>query len=62
MPEDRAQPTGHTIRLLVAIIPARSARAKSDPVVYLAGGPGGIAIAEAPILIEAGINRDRDLS
>src|SRR5258708_24907852 len=61
VPEDRAQPTGHTIRLLVAIIPARSARAKSDPVVYLAGGPGGIAIAEAPILIEAGINRDRDL-
>ena len=61
VPEDRAQPTGHTIRLLVAIIPARSARAKSDPVVYLAGGPGGIAMAEAPILIEAGINRDRDL-
>ena len=61
VPEDRARPTSHTIRLLVAIIPARSAPAKSDPVVYLAGGPGGIAVAEAPILIEAGINRDRDL-
>ena len=61
MPEDRTRPTSRSIRLLVAIIPARSAPAKSDPVVYLAGGPGGIAIAEAPILIEAGINRDRNL-
>lgn len=61
VPEDRTRPTSRSIRLLVAIIPARSAPAKSDPVVYLAGGPGGIAIAEAPILIEAGINRDRNL-
>jgi hypothetical protein len=50
VPEDRTQPTGRNIRLLVAIFPARSAPAKSDPVVYVAGGPGGIALAETPIL------------
>ena len=60
VPENRTLPTGPTIRLLVATIPAL-ASAKSDPVVYLAGGPGGIAVAEASILVDAGINRDRDL-
>lgn len=61
VPEDRGQPASRTVRLKVAIIPARSGPAKSDPVVDLAGGPGGIAILEAPILIKAGLNRDRDL-
>ena len=32
-----------------------------DPVVYLAGGPGGYALGEAQLLIDAGFNRDRDL-
>ncbi len=61
VPEDRSRPTGRTIRLIVAIIPARSALPEPDPVVYLAGGPGGIAILEAQILVNAGLNRDRDL-
>ena len=61
VPEDRSRPTGRTIRLIVAIIPARSALPEPDPVVYLAGGPGGIAILEAQILVNAGLNCDRDL-
>jgi hypothetical protein len=47
--EDRSEPTGGTIRLIVAIVPARSARPQLDPVVYLAGGPGGIALNEADL-------------
>ncbi len=59
--EDRSQPRGGTIRLIVAIIPARSARPQPDPVVYLAGGPGGIAINEADLAVAIGLNRDRNL-
>src|SRR5271168_2559840 len=61
VPEDRSQPHGSTIRLVVAIIPARSARPRPDPVVYLAGGPGGIALNEADLAVAIGLNRDRNL-
>ena len=61
VPEDRSQPRGGTIRLIVAIIPARSARPQPDPVVYLAGGPGGIALNEADLAVAIGLNRDRNL-
>ena len=61
VPEDRSQPRGRTIRLIVAIIPARSARPEPDPVIYLAGGPGGIAINEADLAVATGLNRDRNL-
>jgi pimeloyl-ACP methyl ester carboxylesterase len=61
VPEDRSQPLGGTVRLIVAIIPTRSARPKPDPVVYLAGGPGGIAINEADLAVAIGLNRDRNL-
>jgi pimeloyl-ACP methyl ester carboxylesterase len=59
--EDRSRPARGTIRLIVAIIPARSPRPKPDPVVYLAGGPGGIALNEADLAVAAGLNRDREL-
>ena len=61
VPENRARPNGRTIRLAVAIVPSLSATPAPDPVVYLAGGPGGIAIHEAQIVVDAGVNRDRDL-
>ena len=61
VPEDRSEPHGGTIRLIVAIIPARSTRPKPDPVVYLAGGPGGIAINEADLAVAVGLNHDRNL-
>ena len=61
VPEDRSQPSGRTIQLFVAIIPAQSGKPAPDPVVYLGTGPGGIAIVEAASLINAGVNRNRDL-
>ena len=61
VPENRARPSGRTIRLAVAIVPSVAATPAPDPIVYLAGGPGGIAIHEAQILVDAGVNRDRDL-
>ena len=38
-----------------------SGKPEPDPVVFLAGGPGESAILDAPFLVDAGINRDRDL-
>ena len=61
VPENRDQPTGRTIRLIVAILPAESPRPWTDPVVYLSGGPGGIALFEIPFLIRSGLNWDHDL-
>ena len=42
-------------------MPAKSRHPAPDPIVYLAGGPGGYPLGEAQALIEAGFNRDRDL-
>jgi pimeloyl-ACP methyl ester carboxylesterase len=61
VPEDRSEPTGRTIRLRVAIVPAQSANPAPDPVVYLTGGPGGSAVGAMENLINAGANRDRNL-
>jgi pimeloyl-ACP methyl ester carboxylesterase len=59
--ENHSQPTGRTIRLLVAKYPARSPEKQADPVVYLAGGPGDIAPLEVNGLIAADFIRDRDI-
>ena len=61
VPENRSQASGRTIRLLVAKYPARSAEKRTDPVVYLTGGPGGIAPLEINGLIVADFIRDRDI-
>jgi pimeloyl-ACP methyl ester carboxylesterase len=61
VPEDRRRPAGRTIRLIVAIVPAVSSRPAPDPVIYLASGPGGIALTEGDFAVAAGLNRDRDL-
>jgi pimeloyl-ACP methyl ester carboxylesterase len=61
VPENREQPNGRTIRLLIAKYPARSADKRPDPVVYLAGGPGDIAPLEVNGLIAADFIRDRDI-
>ncbi len=61
VPENRSQPNGRTIRLMVAKYPARSAEKRPDPVVYLAGGPGDIAPLEVNGLIAADFIRDRDI-
>ena len=51
VPENRARPTGRTIRLIVAVVPAASPRPEAEPVVHLASGPGGIGLGEIPFLI-----------
>ena len=61
VPENRSQPNGRTIRLMVAKYPARSAEKRPDPVVYLAGGPGDIAPLEVNGFIAADFIRDRDI-
>jgi pimeloyl-ACP methyl ester carboxylesterase len=63
VPMNRANPAGATVSLAVAVVRSTSPAPRPDPVLYLAGGPGGSAIASvdmwtrpmAPILI------DRDL-
>ena len=61
VPENRSQPNGRTIRLLVAKYPASSPEKRPDPVVYLAGGPGDIVPLEINGLIAADFIRDRDI-
>ncbi|MEU6890555.1 alpha/beta hydrolase [Streptomyces sp. NPDC046557] len=61
VPENREHPGQRTIRLAVAVIPATSAKPADDPVVFMAGGPGGDAFDDIPLLVDAGLNRDRSL-
>lgn len=61
VPENRANPTGRTIRIAVARVPAVSATPRPDPIVYLTGGPGGIAFLDAVGMVANGINADRDV-
>jgi pimeloyl-ACP methyl ester carboxylesterase len=61
VPQNRAKPDGRTIDLTVGIVPAASRHPAPDPLVYLAGGPGGFPLGEAQSLIAAGFNRDREL-
>jgi pimeloyl-ACP methyl ester carboxylesterase len=63
VPENRARAGGRTIRLRVAVVPARDGGSRRDPLVYLAGGPGGSAIAGAAGLRQVfwGLNARRDL-
>ncbi|WP_223241961.1 alpha/beta fold hydrolase [Streptomyces sp. CBMA123] len=61
VPENRARPGGRTVELAVARIPAVSAKPAADPVVFMAGGPGGDAIDDIPFLVDSGLNKDREL-
>ncbi|HET9441175.1 MAG TPA: alpha/beta fold hydrolase [Longimicrobiales bacterium] len=40
VPRDHANPGGPRFRIAVAILPARTPRPESDPVVFIVGGPG----------------------
>ena len=61
VPQSRSDPSGKTIELDVAITKATSATPKSDPIVYLVGGPGGPGLLIGPALVRAKWNDDRDL-
>lgn len=62
VPENRSRPGGRTIKLAVAIIPAVTpAKPAQEPVVFMAGGPGGDTIDDIPFLVDSGLNKNRDL-
>jgi pimeloyl-ACP methyl ester carboxylesterase len=62
VPENRAHPDGRTIKIGVARAKAQSPDPGRDPLVYLAGGPGGTALGTAQALVQQlGINRDHDV-
>lgn len=61
VPENRARPDGRTVRIAVARAKAVVARSGSVPLLYLAGGPGGTAIATAVLRVAVGWNADRDV-
>ncbi|MBV8345101.1 MAG: alpha/beta hydrolase, partial [Candidatus Eremiobacteraeota bacterium] len=61
VPEDRHEPNGRTIRLLVAKHSSQSPRKRPDPILYLEGGPGDIAPLEINGIIAADFIRDRDI-
>lgn len=50
VPEDHTQPDGAQIRLAISIIRSEAAQVQPDPVVFLAGGPGGGITHRAPLL------------
>jgi pimeloyl-ACP methyl ester carboxylesterase len=45
VPENRSLPAGRVIPIRVAVLPALGANRAADPIVVLAGGPGGAATA-----------------
>lgn len=65
VPEDRSDPDGRTLRLAVAVLESFSDNPQPDPVVFLAGGPGGPSIEFMPARLNSRFwNRyreDRDL-
>jgi pimeloyl-ACP methyl ester carboxylesterase len=61
VPEDRNRANSPKIRLSVAIVAAATAQKKSDPIVWLAGGPGDDAITEIPMAMAGKLNADRDV-
>jgi pimeloyl-ACP methyl ester carboxylesterase len=61
VPEDRHRPNGRKITLAVAIVPAKSPSGKSDPIVWLAGGPGDDAIIEIPLAMAGKLNANRNV-
>ena len=62
VPEDRTDPEGRMIALNVLVLPAEEQGGASDPVFFLAGGPGQAATDLAPMLGRAlaGVLRRRD--
>jgi len=61
VPENRSHPGGPQVSLEVAIVPALASSPAPDPIVFFDGGPGNNAIADSPLLIDTGLNSDRNL-
>lgn len=58
--ENRARASGRRISLSFAVIPARGAKGR-EPLFYLAGGPGGSALASARFAVEVFGGAKRDI-
>ena len=52
VPEDHAQPGGPTIELAVAVVRSMSLNPAPDPVLFIAGGPGGGALGDMSFWLE----------
>lgn len=61
VPENRADPESITIDLAVAIIRAGGTRPRTDPILYLEGGPGGSALADPDYWLESILHTSRDI-
>jgi len=62
VPENRAKPGNTpTIELAFAIVYAPTEDVQPDPIIYLAGGPGGNAVADVESWLEIPYLGDRDL-
>jgi pimeloyl-ACP methyl ester carboxylesterase len=61
VPQDRQDPSGKTIKIAVAKIKASTPNAPADPIVYLAGGPGGSGLLSAVQRVSTGWNSDREV-
>ena len=63
VPENRTLPTGRTITLHVAVLPAWGTPVRPDPVFYIVGGPGGVATEDLPGIatVWSPVNRHRDI-
>lgn len=61
VPEDHDDPDSPEIELAVAILYADTDSPEPDPVIYLAGGPGGSAVLEVDAWVEDPIRESRDI-
>ena len=61
VPLDRTAADGETIRLAVAVLPAKTQPPSQEPIVILTGGPGQDALAAPPLNPDYPLNGDRDV-
>lgn len=61
VPENRSDPQTKSIRLAVARVKATDPNPEPDPLIYLAGGPGGTGLAGAVARVKDGWNSNRDV-
>jgi pimeloyl-ACP methyl ester carboxylesterase len=61
VPENRAKPRAGNVRLAVMVMHARASEPEPDPVVFLAGGPGGSGIQGFESFAESPMLENRDL-
>ncbi len=60
VPENRQNPNSKKIQLAYLVIKSKSSQPKSDPVVFLQGGPGGVVLPLADAYSNLQLDEDRD--